>query len=385
MDPASRPTVIAAPGVDPIDPHYQRKNMFGIITTSRSSPATRRHTGLDRKTLFPRMDGTGPEDLDVLTATSPGIRQSAGDPSPELRIFRPKSRRSRKADIARAHRLLAADLTYVAHPSFDNPAARDAILAPASGFEGPERDRIPACADPNGGPSQEDRFPNREREAHAFRKLNYLKFLACRIRDGIDPDSPAPGELDEVERLQAAALKLKNRIVETHLPLAVSVAQKRFRPGYDLSDRISDAAFALMRAVDRFDFARGNRFNTYATWAVINELLHCDRKQRRRSNQVVAMQEAYLATKESDSERYEREEAQDVCRAAVERLLNRLDWRERRILECRHGIGGIAEHTLKQIGQDFGISKERVRQIVQRAHAKLRSFARLEAIDLLEL
>ena len=50
---------------------------------------------------------------------------------PGLRIFEPKSRRSRKADIERARRILAAKLTYIAHPSFDDPSAHDAILAPA--------------------------------------------------------------------------------------------------------------------------------------------------------------------------------------------------------------------------------------------------------------
>ncbi len=310
----------------------------------------------------------------------PRARQTAGEPAPGLRIFRPKSRRTRKADIGRARRLLAADLTYVAHLSFDDPAARDAILAPATGFEGPGRDRTAAGPDPDGDPSPEDRFPNREREAHAFRKLNYLKFLACRIRDGIDPDSPIPGELDEVERLQTEVQKLKNRIVETHLPLAVSVAKKRFRPGYDLFDRISDATFALMHAVDRFDFARGHRFTTYATWAMVNELTRYDRMQKRRRSRTIALDADGLAAGESDSERYEREEAQDVCRKAVDRLLNRLNWRERRILEYRHGIGGIPEQSLKEIGRDLGICKERVRQIEQRAHAKLRKFAQLEAI-----
>jgi RNA polymerase primary sigma factor len=343
------------------------------------------HPDVDRIILFPRADTTGPEDLEGSAAASPRVRQTAGGPSPGLRIFRPKSRRSRKADIARAHRLLAADLTYVAHPSFDDPGARDAILAPTTGFEGPGPDRTPAGRDPDADPSPEDRFPDRECEAHAFRKLNYLKFLASRIGDGIDSDSPVTAELDELERLQIEAQKLKNRIVETHLPLAVSVAKKRFRPGYDLFDRISDATFALMHAVDRFDFARGNRFTTYATWAIVNELTRYDRLQRRRSSRAVGLHADCLATIESDSERYEREEAQDVCRAAVDRLLGRLNWRERRILECRHGIGGGAEHSLKQIGRDLGISKERVRQIEQRAHAKLRSFARLEAIELSEL
>jgi RNA polymerase primary sigma factor len=133
--------------------------------------------------------------------------------------------------------------------------------------------------------------------------------------------------------------------------------------------------------VDLFDFARGNRFTTYAAWAIINELARYDRSRRRHSSRTVGLYDVCLATEESDCEWYEREEAQDVCRAAAERLLSRLDRRERRILEYRHGIGGVAEQSLNQIGRHLGISKQRVRQIEQRAHSKLRRLARLEAIE----
>jgi RNA polymerase primary sigma factor len=178
--------------------------------------------------------------------------------------------------------------------------------------------------------------------------------------------------------------------------IALPLGDGRLRPdlvptgaeGAEVSDgvfereftRLSDTAFALMRAMDRFDFARGNRFNTYATWAIIRKLAGFDRRRRRRASRAVALYEVCPATRESESEQYEREEAQDVCRTTVERLLSRLDWRERRILEYRHGIGGGPAHTLGQIGRDLGISKERVRQLEQCAHAKLRSLAHLEAI-----
>jgi RNA polymerase primary sigma factor len=211
--------------------------------------------------------------------------------------------------------------------------------------------------------------------------MNYLKCLAGRIRDRIDPDSPDRGDLDEVERLQFEALKLKNQIVETHLRLVVSIAKKHVRPGYDLPERISDGTFALMQAVDRFDFARGHRFSTYATWAILNELTRHYRKECRRRNRSVALFQDSLASPDTESERFDEEQAQDHRRAAVERLLRRLDGRERRIVVNRHGIGGVPEQTLNQIGLDLGISKERVRQIEERAHAKLRGFARLEAIE----
>jgi RNA polymerase primary sigma factor len=67
------------------------------------------------------------------------------------------------------------------------------------------------------------------------------------------------------------------------------------------------------------------------------------------------------------------------------RWFGRLEPRERRILASRYGIGGAPELTLEQIGQELGISKERVRQIAARAQAKLREFARLEALELLEI
>jgi RNA polymerase primary sigma factor len=211
--------------------------------------------------------------------------------------------------------------------------------------------------------------------------MNYLKCLASRIRDRIDPDSPVPVDLDEIERLQIEALKLKNLIVVTHLRLVVSVAKKFDRAGYDLPERISDGTFGLMQAVDRFDFARGNRFSTYATWAIINELKAYDRREGRHRNRPFALYEDSLAMPDPGSDEREREEAQDQRRAAVKRLLDRLNQRERRILASRYGLDGGPEQTLIQIGRDLGITKERVRQIVIRTHAKLRGFARLEAFE----
>ena len=211
--------------------------------------------------------------------------------------------------------------------------------------------------------------------------MNYLKCLAGRIRDRIDPHRPAAADLDEVERLQDEALKLKNRIVEANLRLAVAVAKKRLRPGDRLPERVSHGNFALLLAVDHFDFARGNRFSTYATWAIINELARNDRRERRRVRTVALYLDALAVPDDSEGERYEQDDLQSERRARVERLLRRLDRRERRIIVNRLGIGGATEETLREIGVGLGISKERVRQLEQRAYAKLRVWARLEALD----
>jgi len=350
--------------------------MFGITMAPRWSSAARNRPELDRLGLFPLRQRKRPLDP---TESRPR-RQVAKAALPGPRAFESKSLSSREADIERARRLLTTELNYVLHPSFDDPSACDAILALLPGVE-TTLDRSAVSHGSDADSSRPNPMLSREQEAHMFRKMNFLKCCAGRIRDRIDPDSPVPADLNEVERLLVEALKLRNQIVETHLPLVISVAKRRTAAGDELSDRISDGTFALLRAVDLFDFARGNRFSTYATWAIVHELTKRDRREWCRRKRSVPLSHDSLAMPEVDSEEVEQREARDERTKAVERLLRRLERRERWIIVNRHGIGGVPAQTLTQIGLDLGISKERVRQVAERAHSKLRGFARLEAIE----
>jgi RNA polymerase primary sigma factor len=355
--------------------------MYAILMTSRGRPTTRPRGDLDRVDLVPPWETTSPEDLQEPTDDSRPSGRTAAETLAGLRNFKSKFPRSSAADSGRASRLLAQDVSYIAHPSFNDPSARGAILTASSGFESDGLDRILALREFDADSSSRNRIPSRELEAHLFRKMNYLKYLASRIRDRIDPDSPSSVDVDEIERLQIEAVKLKNEIVETHLRLVVSVAKKHARAGYDLPERISDGTFALMQAVDRFDFSRGYRFSTYAYWSILNELSRHDRKERRRKNRSVGRYLDSLASPDSAIDGQEHKEAQNRRTALVGRWLDRLDKRERRILARRYGLGGRPEQSLSQIGRDLGISKERVRQLLIRAQAKLRGFARLEALE----
>ena len=253
--------------------------MFGVILTSHASPTSHRRPILDRLILFPHGETMGPDDLEVPSAGSPPDRPATGGPLPALRIFEPESR------TARTRRILGMELTFVAHPSFDDPSVHEAILGPAPegvAVEPPDRTSRAAYRVSYLAGSRGAAVLSREQEAHLFRKMNYLKYLASRIRDRVDPNRPRAADLDEIERLHVEAVELKNQIVEANLRLVISVVKKRLRAGVYLSDRVSDGNFALLLAVDRFDFARGNRFSTYATWAIINEIVRSDRKEQRR-------------------------------------------------------------------------------------------------------
>ncbi len=300
----------------------------------------------------------------------------------------PACRTAGTGSIARARRILRTQVTYIDQTSFRDPTVRDTILAPSTDsvddqvarpWQSPEwRARLPA------GRSSAP-ILSREQETQLFRKMNYLKCRANRLKEQLDPDWPDPCDLDEIDRLQSEALALKNRIVEMNLGLVVSIAKTRIKAGYDLAECVSDGNLALIHAVDGFDFARGNRFSTYATWAIRNVFAEHERRFIRGRGQPLALNEKFLAAPDPGVDEYEFEEQQNQRRAMVGRWLGRLEKRERRILVSRYGIGGVPKLTLAQIGQELGISRERVRQVQACALAKLRKLARLEAIELLEI
>src|SRR5260370_18540389 len=98
---------------------------------------------------------------------------------------------------------------------------------------------------------------SREEEAHLFRKMNYLKARAGRLRDRIDPDRPRTADLDEVERLLDEALAIRTQIVRANLRLVVAIARRRLGPRDDLFERVSDGNYVLIRAAERFHYPLG--------------------------------------------------------------------------------------------------------------------------------
>ena len=110
----------------------------------------------------------------------------------------------------------------------------------------------------------------REQEVHLFRKMNFRKYQAARLREAIDPSRTLHADLDRVEELLREAGAIRNRIIRSNLGLVAYIVKKTSGPCQDFFDLVSEGNLALIRASERFDFGRGNRFSTYATWAIIN-------------------------------------------------------------------------------------------------------------------
>ena len=75
--------------------------------------------------------------------------------------------------------------------------------------------------------------------------------------------------MDEIENLYSAAVAIKNQIVQANLRLVVSIAKRHVSATQDFFSLVSDGNMSLIRAVEKFDYARGNKFSTYASWAIM--------------------------------------------------------------------------------------------------------------------
>jgi RNA polymerase sigma factor (sigma-70 family) len=240
----------------------------------------------------------------------------------------------------------------------------------------------------------------------------------------------------DVRAAEADLHDAKRTLIESNLRLVVSIAKRYLNRGLSLLDLIQEGNIGLMKAVDRFQFSRGLRFSTYATWwirqaigrgvadygrtirlpvHIVDSLGRLERERRTfRTRMNREPTEADLAERlqmpaekvrlliessrvpfsldlpanaEEDtrdlreliSDRVTASPEEDVLQReladSIEERLAPLETREREVVRLRFGLSTDHEHTLAEVGRRLGLSRERVRQIEQRALAKLRSAA----------
>jgi RNA polymerase primary sigma factor len=265
----------------------------------------------------------------------------------------------------------------------------------------------------------------RHREADPVRE--YLREI------GRVPLLTAEEEVALAKRIERGDPAAKRHLIEANLRLVVSVARRYVGRGMLFLDLIQEGNVGLMRAVDKFDWRRGFKFSTYATWWIrqaitrgiadqartirvpvhmVETINRMSRTQRQLSQQLgrdpsdeelaaalevtldrlahirrVAQEPVSLEAPTRDEEEGELghfieddeharpAQATDrkLRREEVSQALEQLSHRERKVLELRYGLAGGDPMTLEEIGRHFGITRERIRQIEGRALLKLQN------------
>ena len=275
----------------------------------------------------------------------------------------------------RAHRLTSRELSFVYNPEFEAPGAEQAILAPppendsdANGRVRPPKDLPPYLQELYRCP-----LLSAERERHLFRQYNFLKFKADRMRKAIDPQEVAEAALDEIDAVLAQSGAVKNQILKANLRLVVSITRRHVGYTSDFFEAVSDGNMALMRAVEKFDYARGFKFSTYASWAIMRTYARTIPEQRYTAVRLVTGVDEVLSAAPMHDETAERESVVEAARHLLSKGLSLLTARERDIVVCHYGLEkSSTPMTLEQIGQRLGVTKERIRQIERQAIQKLR-------------
>ena len=276
--------------------------------------------------------------------------------------------------VVQVHEWQKASWKYIHNELFDAPDADVLIL------EAPE----PRAAEVSSPPIPKDvpaylkslyltPLLTGEQEQHLFRRYNYLKFKLGRALRSTDADELAATTFDALADLVGQIDVVKQRIVAANLRLVVSIARKHVGWSPNFFEIISDGNVSLMRAVEGFDFARGNKFSTYATWAIVKNYARTVPEEHYHAARFVTGSEETLhAAADEHTETVSAGDRRHVS-VAIAAALHELTERERDIISHHFGLGTAGSvATLEQLGHRFGVTKERIRQIEQKALGRLR-------------
>lgn len=317
----------------------------------------------------------------------------AGTPSEELaeEYCRSKTSIHRLVTEERARRLFEEKLDFMDSPEFHEETSQLDNIEAAIFGDPPEYDakskkvqKAPPGLPPYLASLYSVPLLNRAQEQYWFRKLNYLKFKASTLRDEINKSRPRVRDMEKVERLVDEATEIKNFLIRSNLRLVVSIAKKHIQPGRNFFEMVSDGNMSLIRAIEKFDYTQGNKFSTYASWAIMKNFARSIPQEYKVLDRYrTGLDEVFMVKTEVKSSEFAEQRTNVEQRDAIEGILGELEERERAILMHRYGLNrGSEPETLEQVGQRFGVTKERIRQIEKRALSKARKFAEAEKIDI---
>ncbi|MFZ4575406.1 MAG: sigma-70 family RNA polymerase sigma factor [Phycisphaerales bacterium] len=213
-----------------------------------------------------------------------------------------------------------------------------------------------------------------------FHQFNYARFRINRIQKDVWESAtkqPDPEQAHEILSWHRIADRVREQIAETNLALVLAMAKRTRMSEVDFADLVSEGNMALLRAVDKFDAGRGYKFSTYACRAILKAFSRQGMKlskyrQRFPTDFDPKLEKSnFLETKRST---FEKDAAEEVKRIVLQNTADLTDV-ERTVIEHRFGLesGELDKPmTLEQVGQIIGVTKERVRQIQNKAMEKIK-------------
>ncbi len=220
------------------------------------------------------------------------------------------------------------------------------------------------------------RLLSKDEEQFYFRRMNWLKFKAATARGRLDRRRATLRQIDRIEGWLTEAETVKAIIITSNLRLVVSIAKKFIDPTNSFDELVGEGNVALMRAVEKFNFALGNRFSTYATYAIQRHFFRLSHKARQFRQRFVTDDDSFkgLSAAEPNTEQCSSEQIA-VLKDLFAKFLGELEQREQQIVVARFGFDGQPPRTFRELGASMGVCKERIRQIQTRAIDKLRDMA----------
>jgi len=291
----------------------------------------------------------------------------------------------------KASEILVNEVSYVYTAEFDSPDAPHTIVeCPAEVTTKPPEPTLLDASLVDELPTylrdlhRKAKLLTREEERTLFRRFNYLKHVMISRREQLKVAGARAEIINEIEDLYHRAVNIKQHIIRSNLRLVVSIAKRHTRSAMDFNTLISDGNLSLLQAAEKFDYARGNRFSTYASWAIMKNYAKSIPEE---SNILDTFRTAAPETLElipglSALDETSKPELMAGFKKLLNRVLRRLTEREREVVIARFGLRTDGSRaTLEEIGSSFDLSKERIRQIEAKALAKLRSELDLDQVD----